>query len=126
MRKKKDIEPVIDISQPLPGRLTPRNLPKQIGALGEYRVDEGAWRAITGARCPLPDGGHAVEVLLYGWCRYVAAVRGAKGAFDAFALPLHYQVPAGRQPPAYAQGHTLVADTAIEAVVYCTPEPGVN
>ena len=126
MPKKKTIEPVVDINQPLPGRLVPRNLPKQLGALGEYRVDGGAWRAITSARCPLPDGGHEVEVLLYGWCRYVAGVRGANGAFDAFALPLHYKVPEGRTPPAYAQGHTLTADTNIDAVMYCTPEAGSN
>ena len=120
---KKKIEPAVDISQPLPGRLVPRNVAKQLGALGEYRVDGGPWRAITSARCALSDGGHEVEVLLYGWCRYVAAIRGAKSAFDALALPLHYRIP---EPPDYAKGHTVTVDTSIEAVMYCTPEAGDN
>lgn len=123
---KKKVDPVVDINVPLPGKLVPRNLPKQLGALGEYRIDGGPWRAITSPRCPLPDGGHEVEAILYGWCRYVAAIRGGKGAFDVIALPLHYKVPANRTPPAWAQGHTVTADTSIDAVIYVTPEQERN
>lgn len=96
--------------------------PSELGVIGEYRVDGGLWRSVMGAMVDLPDGGHAIQVRLYGWCRYEAAVRGSGGVFDVFAIPLIYHEPKGVPVPMMAAGHKLVSDVSVDGVTYIEPE----
>lgn len=96
--------------------------PSELGVIGEYAVDGGLWRSIMGALVDLPDGGHAIQVRLYGWCRYQAAVRGSNGVFDIAAVPLIYTEPKGVPVPQWAWGHKIACDLAIDAVTFIEPE----
>ena len=105
----------------LKGRLAPHTPHAQLGALGEYRVDRGMWRAVTGPVCALEQGEHVVTVRLYGWCEYRAVIRGADGAFDALAVPLHYKEPKEVLPPTWTAGHRVAVDMGILHVAWIRP-----
>ena len=96
--------------------------PLELGVIGEYRVDGGLWVSIHGPVVDLPDGGHAVQVRLYGWCRYEAALRGSGGIVDVAAVPLYYKEPRGVPVPSWAHGHTIKCDMTIDAVTFIEPE----
>lgn len=107
------------MSEPLKGRLTPGPATgPQLGALGEYRVDGGLWRAITAPTITIGDGEHWVEVKFHGWCEYMAVLRGEGGAADATVVPLAYKEPKDVPPPLWTNQHRVTVDTDVLKVRY--------
>lgn len=92
-----------------------------LGALGEYRVDRGVWRAVTGPLIAIGDGEHVVTVRLHGWCEYRAVVRGEGGAMDVLAIPLHYKEPKEVLPPTWTAGHRVQVLTDVIHVAWIRP-----